>query len=133
MTKKEFTDALFKAMYETGYRKAEVAKGHLFFYKTDTFMDLWTPRIPVELTCFVDKTQCINIAEYLCVTDWEKVEVDTPIFVKMKNDKLWKCRYFSKYENGKVYAWVNGKTSWSNCVSDVPSSWECAKLAGDRE
>lgn len=31
MTKKEFTDNLFKAMYELGYRKAEVAKGSVFF------------------------------------------------------------------------------------------------------
>lgn len=132
MTKKEFTDALFKAMYETGYRKAEVIKEGVFFYKEDTLMSAWTPRMPIECTCFTDKYQCINICEYLGIIDWDKVEVDTPIFVKMKDDKVWKCRYFSKYENGKVYAWVNGKTSWSNCVSDVPSSWECAKLAGDR-
>ena len=31
MTKKEFTDYLFKIMYESGYRKAEVAKGGVFF------------------------------------------------------------------------------------------------------
>lgn len=31
MTKKEFTDNLFKAMYELGYRKADIAKGVIFF------------------------------------------------------------------------------------------------------
>lgn len=31
MTKKEFTDYLFKIMYELGYRKAEVTTGRVFF------------------------------------------------------------------------------------------------------
>ena len=132
MTKKEFTDYFFKIMYELGYKKAEVEKGHIFFYKLPALMTVWVPRIPVELTCFVDNSQCIDIGEYIGVIDWDKVEVDTPIFVKMKNDKVWKCRYFSKYENGKVYAWVDGRTSWSNRVRDEPSCWEIAKLAGDR-
>jgi hypothetical protein len=132
MTKKEFTDYFFKIMYELGYKKAEVEKGHIFFYKLPALMTVWVPRIPVELTCFVDNSQCIDIGEYIGVIDWDKVEVDTPIFVKMKNDKVWKCRYFSKYENGKVYAWVDGRTSWSNRVCDEPSCWEIAKLAGDR-
>lgn len=132
MTKKEFTDHIFKAMYEIGYRKAEVVKEGVFFYKEDTLMSKWTPRVPIQCTCFADKYQCIDICEYLGVIDWDKVEVDTPIFVKMKDDKLWKCRYFAKYENRKVYAWIEGKTSWSNRICDEPSYWEIAKLAGDR-
>lgn len=132
MKKKEFTDYLFKIMYELGYRTAEVTKGGVSFYKGDTLMTVWTPRVPTKLTCFADKWQCIDIGEYLGVVDWENVEVDTPIFVKMKGDKVWKCRYFSKYENGKVYAWVDGKTSWSNRICDEPSCWDIVKLAGDR-
>lgn len=132
MTKKEFTDYLFKIMYELGYRKADIAKGVIFFYKCAAIVTVCTPRIPVELTCFVDEPQCIDIGEYLDIIDWENVEVDTPIFVKMKGDKVWKCRYFSKYENGKVYTWVDGKTSWSNRICDEPICWDIVKLAGDR-
>lgn len=128
MTKKEFTDYLFKIMYELGYRKADIAKGTVFFYKCVVPIGVWTPRVPVELTCFTDSQQCIDIAEYLGVIDWDKVEVDTPIFVRMKDDKLWKCRHFAKYENGKVYTWIDGKTSWSNRVCDDPTYWDCAKL-----
>lgn len=133
MTKKEFTDYLFKIMYELGYRKAEVAKGGVFFYKCDTLMTTWTPRVPTECTCFADKWQCIDIGEYLGIVDWESVEVDTPIFVRMKDKEPWVRRHFAKYENEKVYAWANGKTSWSNCIFDEPSCWEYAKLAGDNE
>lgn len=132
MTKKEFTDYLFKIMYELGYKKAEIVKGYIFFYEKPSTMTMWVPRVPIECTCFADKWQCIDICEYLGVVDWKNVEVDTPIFVKMKDDKVWKCRYFSKYENGKVYAWADGKTSWSNRVCDEPSCWEIAKLAGGR-
>ena len=132
MTKKEFTDYLFKIMYELGYRKADITKGVIFFYKCAALVSVCTPRMPVELTCFTDSPQCINIGEYLGVVDWEKVEVDTPVMVRMRDRDLWTCRHFAKYENGKVYAWDNGKTSWSNCISDEPSYWKYAKLAGDR-
>lgn len=131
MTKKEFTDYLFKIMYELGYKKAEVAKGGVFFYKGDTLMTVWTPRVPTECTCFADKWQCIDIGEYLGVVDWESVEVDTPILVGNDN-KTWFKRYFAKYEDGKVYAWLNGKTSWSSTCEVSIGHWKYAKLAGDR-
>ena len=131
MTKKEFTDYLFKIMYELGYKKAEVAKGGVFFYKCDTLMTTWTPRVPTECTCFPDKWQCIDICEYLDIVDWESVEVDTPILVGNDN-KTWFKRYFAKYEDGKVYAWLNGKTSWSSTCEVSIGHWKYAKLAGGR-
>lgn len=129
MNNKEFTDYLFKIMYELGYRKAEVAKGGVFFYKCDTLMTTWTPRVPTECTCFTDKWQCIDIAEYLGIVDWSKVEVDTPIFVRNRIEDMWKCRYFAKYEDGKVYTWCGGRTSWSNVIAYEPVNWEYAELA----
>ena len=129
MNNKEFTDYLFKIMYELGYRKAEVTKGGVFFYKCDTLMTTWTPRVPTECTCFTDKWQCIDIAEYLGIVDWSKVEVDTPIFVRMSNEEVWKCRYFAMYEDGEVYAWQLGRTSWSNVIKNSPIAWKYAKLA----
>lgn len=128
MTKKEFTDYLFKIMYELGYRKAEVAKGGVFFYKCDTLMTTWTPRVPIECTCFADKWQCIDIAEYLGIVDWSKIAVDTPILVGNDN-KTWTKRYFARYEDGKVYAWLNGKTSWSAISELSIGYWSYAKLA----
>lgn len=46
--------------------------------------------------------------------DWSKVAVDTPILVRSseENEWWWK-RYFAKYENGLVYAFNNGMTSWT--------------------
>lgn len=129
MNDKQFTDDFFKTMYELGYRKAEIEKGCIFFYKEPTTLTVWVPRIPTKCTCFTNEPQCIDIAEYLGIVDWSKVEVDTPIFVRNRIEDVWKCRYFAKYEDGKVYTWCGGRTSWSNVISYEPVNWEYAELA----
>lgn len=58
--------------------------------------------------------------------DWESVPVDTKILVKERAGQEWKPRYFAKYENGKVYAWTEGKTSNE---TETYWSWRYAKLA----
>ena len=65
--------------------------------------------------------------------DWSKVSVDTPVLVTDRKDAAeseWKKRYFAKYENGMVYTWANGATSWSG---EIVSSWMYAKLAESEE
>lgn len=61
--------------------------------------------------------------------DWSKVPVDTPILVRDKKNSVWHRRYFAKYKNGAVYAWIDGKTSWSADCPDYINEWSCAKLA----
>ena len=58
--------------------------------------------------------------------DWGQVEVDTPILVKYSELTNWKKRHFAKYENGIVYAWNNGETSWTTVAM---TDWKYAKLA----
>lgn len=58
--------------------------------------------------------------------DWSKVAVDTPILVNTSNDHRWLKRYFAKYENGSVFAWNHGKTSWSS--EGHTTAWVLAKL-----
>lgn len=55
--------------------------------------------------------------------DWSKAEVNMPILVKAKADRFWHKRYFAKYEDGIVFAWTNGRTSW---ITDEISGWGCA-------
>lgn len=57
--------------------------------------------------------------------DWSKVAVDTPILVRYSEEEVWEKRHFAKYENGIVYAWSNGATSWSAMTC---TAWELAKL-----
>lgn len=63
-------------------------------------------------------------------TDWSKVEVDTPILVKYSETGEWTRRYFAKYEDGIVFAWNNGRTSWTE---KFMTEWNCAKLAESEE
>lgn len=62
--------------------------------------------------------------------DWSKVEVDTPILVREDDNDEWGRRYFARYKNGTVYAWIGGCTSWSEINM---SAWEHAKLAESGE
>lgn len=64
--------------------------------------------------------------------DWSKVSVDTPILVRGSEKEVWQKRHFAKYENGKVYTWRSGRTSWSSCTCAM-ISWEMAKLAEEVE
>lgn len=77
----------------------------------------------------IDRNEVLDITEELGIVDWSKVEVDTPVFVRDSENDVWKCRYFAKYEYEKVYTWVDGRTSWSNRIIDVPVCWRYAKLA----
>lgn len=73
-----------------------------------------------------DKTEKWANSEYVePPVDWSKVAVDTPILVRDNSFSEWGKRYFAKYENGGVYAWNNGTTSWSG---DRCTPWKLAKL-----
>lgn len=74
-----------------------------------------------------DKTEKWANGEYVePPVDWSKVAVDTPILIKDSSFSEWGKRYFAKYENGIVYAWSNGTTSWSS--EGHVTAWKLAKL-----
>lgn len=62
--------------------------------------------------------------------DWTKVKVDTPILVRDSKDNKWLKRYFAKYEDGLVYAWLGENTSYDTCST---AKWKYAKLAESEE
>ena len=112
MNDKQFTDELFRRMYDLGCRKAEIENGTVFFYKNCERISQWLNRVDIRSTCFTEENQQIDIAEYLGIVDWSKVPVDTPVLIS-NDKKIWFKRYFARYEDGKVYCWLNGKTSWT--------------------
>ena len=64
--------------------------------------------------------------------DWSKVKVDTPIYVRCSDDEKWVPRYFAKFEDGRVYAWSDGTTSFTTPIAGAVD-WEYAKLAESEE
>lgn len=61
--------------------------------------------------------------------DWSKIPIDTKIYVRENVYDKWLERHFAKYENGKIYAWCAGYTSWSAGGEDNVMPWKYAKLA----
>ena len=57
--------------------------------------------------------------------DWNKIEVDTKVLVRDKPYNEWLKRHFAKYEDGKVYVFKDGRTSWN---SRGITHWEETKL-----
>jgi len=130
MNNKQFTDELFKRMYDLGYRKAEIESGVLFFFNGKReLLNYFLPRVMVASTCFEGKDQLIDIAEYLGIVDWSKVKVDTPILVKQYEQDEWEKRHFAYFKDERVYAWLCGATSWSADYEGDTTDWNLAKLA----
>ena len=63
--------------------------------------------------------------------DWNKIEVDTPILVRDAENTEWLKKHFAKYEDGIVYVWNLGRTSWSAPNNKSVSAWQYAKLIED--
>lgn len=57
-----------------------------------------------------------HVMEYESKVDWSKVEVDTKVMVRDKEDEEWKRAYFAEYSNGKIYTFVNGKISFTTNI-----------------
>ena len=66
--------------------------------------------------------------EFEEVVDWSWVPVDTKVLVS-DDGKEWIRRHFAKYEDGKVYCFDSGTTSFSvqDDDSDI-NGWKYAKL-----
>lgn len=120
MNDKQFTDELFKRMYDLGYRRAEIENGTVFFYKNRECISQWSNRVDIRSTCFTEENQQIDIAEYLGIVDWSKVEVDTPILVD-ETERLQVKRHFARFDGEHVYYYGNGRSSWTfdctECIS----------------
>lgn len=129
MNDKQFTDELFRRMYDLGYRKAEIENGTVFFYKNCGRISQWSDRVDMRSTCFTEENQQIDIAEYLGIVDWSKVAVDTPILVKQYEQDEWEKRHFAYFKDERVYAWLCGATSWSADYKGDTTDWNLAKLA----
>lgn len=55
----------------------------------------------------------LDIGKYLDIVDWSKVAIDTPIKVQRGNGVVIN-RHFAAFDNGEVYYYRDGRTSWSD-------------------
>lgn len=77
-----------------------------------------------------EKTKDWSEQEYVePPVDWSKIPVDTKILVRDSEDEKWRKRHFAKFEDGKIFAWTSGVTSFSSESSDSITWWMKVKLA----
>lgn len=67
--------------------------------------------LPMLSYLITGERESISIARLLGKIDWEKVKVDTPLTIHNPNGFY--NAHFCKYENSKVYVFLNGMTSWT--------------------
>lgn len=63
--------------------------------------------------------------------DWSKVPVDTKVFIRDSDSQPWRPRYFARFENGKIYTWNDGRSSFTALEHRAISWWNQGKLAED--
>lgn len=63
--------------------------------------------------------------------DWEKVPVDTPVYVWYGGSVEKRKRYFAKYEDGWLYTFDAGCTSWTS--NNEMSAWDNFELAREED
>lgn len=139
ITDKQGREWLFQKLYDDGWRYI-IGSNSTFIYLTKIkplIIDGFYKRNGEEYTCIgrthgilpdLEIGEVMDIADELGIIDWSKVEVDTPVLVSNDN-KEWIKRYFARYENGNVYCWLNGKTSWTAICELSIGHWDYTKLA----
>lgn len=65
------------------------------------------------------------------VVDWSNVAVDTKVYVRDSDSEPWKPRYFAKFEDGKIYTWNDGRSSFTASEPESTLWWKQGKLAED--
>ena len=91
--------------------------------------------------CSSSTTNCLDKIKEWCESeyvepevDWSKVPVDTPILVRNDESDRWYNRHFAYFEDGKVFAYDFGATSWSADKSHIcTSTRRYAKLANEED
>lgn len=74
----------------------------------------------------------LDIGKYLGIFDWSKVAVDTPIKVQRGNGVVVN-RHFATFDNGEVYYYRDGRTSWSDVGRKSVSPKKVILAGGDDE
>lgn len=74
----------------------------------------------------------LDIGKYLGIIDWSKIPVDAPIKVQRGNGVVIN-RHFATFDNGEVYYYRDGRTSWSDVGRKSVSPKKVILAGGDDE
>ena len=90
--------------------------GHVYLESRENFKK-------IEENFFLDAILGMSFEE---VFSWEDVPVDTKVLVKNEEDGyVYIKRYFAEFKDGYIYAWADGKTSFT---TQAKTKWNYGKL-----
>lgn len=134
---KEGLTFFLKEIYDCGYRyiyhdpeiKYYMGSVNKPVFKDGEYINCVGDRIAISyffsvaiLMDIMKEHDYIDILDYIDIVDWSKVPMDANVYTETE------CagpirEHFARYENGKVYLWANGKTSWTASSEDYVVSY----------
>ena len=107
---------IMQVMKKENLGKRYTSKGRVFVLEESLYY-LWLKdektKEVIEDNLTLDEILQMEFEEIVNV-DWSKVPVDTKILVS-EDGEDWYRRYFAKYENGFIYAFPDGLSSFTAC------------------
>lgn len=97
-------------------------------YKDDEYLNCIGNRIAITNFFLIDvlsdliRDKYMDILDYIDTVDWSKVPMDANVYTEAECAGSIR-EHFARYENGKVYLWANGKTSWTASSEDYVVSY----------
>lgn len=144
MNDKEGRKWLLQKLYESKYRYIYRANNHKLYvtiskpiaadgvYYKQADCGLTMKLMSAICPLFDDVRSFISISDELGIVDWSEVAVDTPITIKYNGMKPTKA-HFAGYENGNIYFFSNGKTSWTQTAKEYTLQCFVQLAGGDDE
>lgn len=123
MNDKEGRKWLLQKLYDNGIKYIAFSKyynGYIGMKNKPLFMK--TGDVISGASCIItlgdllpdfNEPNYLDIGKYLGIVDWSKIQVDTPIKVQRGNGVVVN-RHFATFDNGEVYYFQDGRTSWSD-------------------
>lgn len=121
-----------KYIIDNGVYHKESARQLKFDYSLEGMKDLYLSNMRYKAVNYgLDIMKVIDadgkIIYERIETDWDKVPVDTKVWVS-DNQLIWYKRHFFKYENGNFYTYFTGRTSWSKNGENDIEKWNYCEL-----
>lgn len=144
MNDKEGRNWLLQKLYDRGFKYIFYAGGVGGYLATKqppkiknnhtTYLEGSFERIDVlsDLIPDFNEPNYLDIGKYLGIIDWSKIPVDTPIKVQRENGVVIN-RHFATFDNGEVYYYRDGRTSWSDVGRKSVQPKKVILVGGDDE
>ena len=125
---------IMEVMKKENLGKRYTSEGRVFILEESLYY-LWLKdektKEVIEDNLTLDEILQMEFEEIVDV-DWSKIPVDTKILVS-EDGKDWYRRHFVKYENGIIYAFPDGLSSFTACYKPECGyrrvcAWKYAKL-----